>query len=341
VAFGEGDGLLCKLIQNGSIVLIGLGHEIDLKGINRGLLTLRGLFIAFKGHNFLRSCFVAILDAKETRRRIRSLGLEQKSQRCFSLRERSVHLAYDWHSHSRHLLLYSLSGRIILRSRQARWLLPPQRAAWIPAGIKHQTTLDRAETVSIFFKSVPRGFQVDDIRIIRANSLLREMLLYSLRWPAQGELSKRDGTLQKSFFQALAHLCLDWIHQELPFRLPVPKDAAVMKAVQHLFDHLDSASVKSAAQASLQSVRTLRRRFLPDTGFTWQQYALHARLLQAMDALLSTRKSVIEVAYSVGYDSPSAFAKAFSKFTGASPLAFRKSRVNFHGSGSTVISIPP
>jgi len=267
------------------------------------------------------------LSARETQKRIKSLQLEQKSGSGFSLQEKAVHLAYDWHSHSRHQLLYSLSGRIVLRSRQARWLLPPQRAAWIPAGIQHQTTLDRAETVSVFFKSVPRDLHVKDIRIIRANVLLREMLHYSSRWPVQKGKSGKEELLRRSFFETLALLCLDWIKQELPFRLPTPKDPSVEKAVQYLLDHLDSASIQSAARASAQSVRTLRRRFLPDTGLTWQQYALHARMLQAMDALLATQQSVIAVAYSVGYASPSAFAKAFQQFSGSTPLAFRKSRL--------------
>ena len=270
---------------------------------------------------------MAILNARETRKRLQSLRLEQKSGFGFAFQEKAVHLGYDWHSHTRHQLLYSFSGRIILRSRNARWLLPPQRAAWIPAGTRHQTTLDRAETVSVFFKSIPRGFQVEDIRVIRANPLLREMLLHSSRWPANQCPPRKEKILGQSFFETLALLCVDWIQQELPFRLPASRDASVQKAVDHLLNHLDSATIKTAAHTSAQSVRTLRRRFLPATGLTWQQYALHARLLQAMDTLLTTKRSVLEVAYSVGYNSPSAFAKAFTRFTGSTPLVFRKSRL--------------
>ncbi len=276
------------------------------------------------------------LNAQETRKRIRSLRLEQKGGFGFAFQEKAVHLGYDWHLHSRHQLLYSFSGRVILQSREARWLLPPQRAAWIPAGTRHQTTLDRAETISVFFKAIPGGFRVEDIRIIRANSLLREMLLYSSRWPANRFLPRKEQALGRSFFEALALLCVDWIQQELPFRLPAPRDPTIQKAVGHLLTHLDSATVKSAAHASAQSVRTLRRRFLPATGLTWQQYALHARLLQAMDTLLSTKRSVLEIALSVGYNSPSAFAKAFQQFTGSTPLAFRKSRL-----GTPLLSHPP
>ncbi len=267
------------------------------------------------------------LTGKETRQRIQGFHLERSSGFGFALREKAAHLGYDWHAHGRHQLLYSFSGRVILCSRQARWLLPPQQAAWIPAGIKHQTVLDRAETVSVFFKSVPRDFPVTDIRVIRANPLLREMLLYSARWPASKRLAGKEERLAKSYFQTLSLLCLDWIRQELPFRLPEPQDATVEKAVQHLLENLDTANIESAAEAAAQSVRTLRRRFLPATGLSWQQYALHARLLQAMDALLTTKRSVLDIAYSVGYNSPSAFAKAFTSFAGTTPLAFRKSRL--------------
>jgi AraC-like DNA-binding protein/quercetin dioxygenase-like cupin family protein len=269
---------------------------------------------------------MAILTARETRQRIQSFQIERSPEFAFALHEKASHLAYDWHSHSRHQLLYSLSGRTILESRTARWLLPPQRAAWIPAGVRHRTTLDRAESVSVFFKSVPPDAGFDDIRVLRANNLLREMLLYSARWPASQRLKGAERVRARSYFETLAHLSLDWIRQELPFRLPVPRDAAVGRAVQHLLDHPASASMTSAARASGQSIRTLRRRFLPATGLTWQQYARHARMLHAMDALLTTRRSVIDVAGSAGYDSPSAFAKAFTRFTGATPLAFRKSR---------------
>jgi AraC-like DNA-binding protein/quercetin dioxygenase-like cupin family protein len=270
---------------------------------------------------------MATLSAQETRKRLRALGLESSTSFAFTLREKAAHLSYDWHSHSRHQLLYSFSGRIILQSRSARWLLPPQRAAWIPAGIKHRTSLDRADTVSVFFKTIPKGLRVDDIRILRANSLLREMLVYSSRWPSRSPI--REQGPRRAFFRALELLCLEWIEQELPFRLPVPTDTRVEKAVTYLLNHLDSASIASAARFSGQSVRTLRRRFLPATGMTWQQYRLQASMLQAMDALLHTHASILEVALAVGYESPSAFSRAFAKFSQSTPLAFRRS--NFAG----------
>jgi AraC-like DNA-binding protein len=266
---------------------------------------------------------MAMLDARETRKRIRALGLETASAPDFALQERERHLAYGWHAHSRHQMIYSLSGRVILESQGARWLLPPQRAAWIPAGLRHRTTLDRADVVSVFFQHVPAPLRVRDIRILRANPLLREMLIYAAReWPVKSRVSSRS---RRAFFDTMARLSLDWIEHELPFRLPAPNDARVEKAVAHLLAHLDTADIADAARVSGQSVRTLRRRFAPATGMTWRQYRLHAAMLRAMELLLNTPTSVLEIALAVGYDSPSAFSKAFAEFAGTAPLAFRRS----------------
>lgn len=264
------------------------------------------------------------LNARETKRRIQTIGIEDSRGSGFTFIEKAIHLAYEWHHHSRHQLIYSLSGRVILQSKGGRWLLPPERAAWIPAGVKHQTTLDRAEVVTVFFKAAPRSLQPDDIRVIRTNPLLREMLLYSRRWPAVKPGRGREETLRRSFFTTLANLCAEWIDQELPFVLPTPRDEPAMRAVAHLLHHIDTATMESAARASGQSVRTMRRRFLPATGMTWDQYARQARLLHAMDLLLTTRKGVTEIALACGYESPSAFAKAFAQFSGHVPTAFRQ-----------------
>jgi AraC-like DNA-binding protein len=267
-----------------------------------------------------------ILTPGETRRRLRALNLERSGAPAFAFHEQARHLAYDWHAHSRHQLLYSLSGRVILESADARWLLPPQRAAWIPARMRHRTTLDRSETVSVFFLQVPAPLRLRDIRILRANPLLREMLVYAAgAWPVTPR-TPGSSRSRRAFFDALAWLCLDWIEHELPFRLPSSTDPSVEKAMAYLQAHLDTADLAAVARHSGQSVRTLRRRFQPSTGMTWRQYRLHAAMLRAMEALLNTQDSVLEIALAVGYESPSAFSKAFALFTGSLPLAFRRSQ---------------
>jgi AraC-like DNA-binding protein/quercetin dioxygenase-like cupin family protein len=283
-----------------------------------------GQIIAFFGQSVYFAS-MPLLDENQTRQRLRKLGLERASASAFALQEKAHHLAYHWHAHSRHQMLYSLSGRVILESAQGRWLLPPQRSAWIPARTRHRTTLDRAETVSVYLRDVPSGWRVDGIRILRATPLLREMLVHAAaQWPVGSIVRKADAT-RRLFFAALGSLCLDWIEHELPFRLPAARDPRVGKAVDYLLKNLATADLAAAARFSGQSVRTLRRRFEPATGMSWRQYRLHAAMLRAMELLLNSSESVLEIALAVGYESPSAFSKAFLAFAGALPQDFRRS----------------
>jgi transcriptional regulator GlxA family with amidase domain len=60
------------------------------------------------------------------------------------------------------------------------------------------------------------------------------------------------------------------------------------------------------------------------TSMTWRQYLLHSRLLRAMSLLTETDLTVLAVATSVGFDSASAFARAFTTFTGHTPSTYRR-----------------
>src|ERR1700722_3085017 len=60
-----------------------------------------------------------------------------------------------WHSHDLHQLEYAFEGVAQVETASARYLLPPQQAIWIPAGVEHCTTLTRVRTLSVFFAPQP------------------------------------------------------------------------------------------------------------------------------------------------------------------------------------------
>ena len=61
---------------------------------------------------------------------------------------------------------------------------------------------------------------------------------------------------------------------------------------------------------------------------TWRQYLLHSRLLRAMTLLVRRDSTVLGVALAVGFDSASAFSRAFQAYAGQSPSAFRRERAD-------------
>ncbi|WP_405736232.1 helix-turn-helix transcriptional regulator [Streptomyces sp. NBC_01537] len=93
-------------------------------------------------------------------------------------------------------------------------------------------------------------------------------------------------------------------------------------------DHLAATSLAEVCRAVAVSERTLRRRFRAATGMTWRQYLLHSRLLHAMTLLIRRDSTVLGVATAVGFDSASAFSRAFHAYAGQTPTAFRSERLN-------------
>ena len=43
----------------------------------------------------------------------------------------------DWHDHAEQQLLYPSSGLLIVSTTHGSWVVPPQRAVWLPAAVAH------------------------------------------------------------------------------------------------------------------------------------------------------------------------------------------------------------
>jgi AraC-like DNA-binding protein len=236
-----------------------------------------------------------------------------------------------WHTHDLHQLEYALEGVVELETRRAHYLLPPQQAVWVPAGLLHRTTVRRAHTVSVFFdtRMVP---DVDGrARVLAALPVMREMIVYGARWPIDRASSD---AVADAFFDALAHLVVDWLEHERPLSLPTSSDPVVGAVMSYTNEHLDTVSARDVCRAVGVSERTLRRQFVAATAMTWREYTLHARLLRAMTLLAEPGPTVLDVATRVGFDSVSAFTRAFSRYSGETPTAYRR-RVSAGGSRAT------
>jgi len=80
--------------------------------------------------------------------------------------------------------------------------------------------------------------------------------------------------------------------------------------------------IQLAAEMADVSVRTLQRR-LGDEGLDYSTLINQVRLESAMRLLKDRHLKVIDVAYEVGYEDPSNFARAFRALTGLSPREFQ------------------
>jgi AraC-like DNA-binding protein len=260
------------------------------------------------------------LTAKQTAAALKGHGLDSANTAAFAFRDRARNTFYDWHVHPSHQLIFALAGVTQIETAEARYLLPVGRAAWIPAGIRHRTAIADVDGTSLYFPraSVPAGG--NRVRILAADNLMREMLLYAMRWP-RGAAERNP--LAASFFRTLSLLCQTWLESELPLSLPGANHPALVRAMDHALTHLGTMTLAAAIKRASMSERTFRRLFQAETNMNWQAWLTQARMLHAM-ALLAEGRRVTDVAVQVGYQSLSAFAKAFFLLTGENPASYRQ-----------------
>jgi len=77
------------------------------------------------------------------------------------------------------------------------------------------------------------------------------------------------------------------------------------------------------AEASALSKFHLLRLFAQTFGATPLEYAQRRRVERAKDLLRHSRRSIMRIAETLGYESQSAFARTFRRHTGTTPRAFR------------------
>ncbi|PND58601.1 AraC family transcriptional regulator [Mycobacterium sp. ENV421] len=235
-------------------------------------------------------------------------------------------LVTGWHFHDVHQIEYAIGGVVEVETASAHYLLPPQQAAWIPAGLEHQATMNPAvKTLAVMFDPELIPTAGDRARILAVSPLIREMMLYALRWPIyRSPGTGEDDPVSDGFFRTLANLVAEALDHEAPLSLPSSEDPVVAAAMAYTKEHLQSVTLAEVCRAVAVSERTLRRQFQSEAEISWRTYLLHARMLRAMALLAAPGQSVQQTATAVGFDSVGSFTRAFSQFCGETPSSYRR-----------------
>ncbi len=231
-------------------------------------------------------------------------------------------VATGWHAHDLHQLELAVRGMVEVEDASGHYLLPPQQAAWIPAGVRHETTIHTdVRTISVFFEPVLIAEPGERVRVVAVAPLLREMIVHAVRWP----ISRRELDMRAdAFFAALADVVAETLEHEAPLRLPTSTDPLVAASMAVTRERLRGVTVEEVARSIGTSPRTLRRRFESAVGVPWRTYLIHARLLRAMTLLADPTPTILAVALAVGFDSQTGFTRAFVAHCGETPSAYRR-----------------
>ncbi|WP_324697582.1 MULTISPECIES: GlxA family transcriptional regulator [Novosphingobium] len=113
-------------------------------------------------------------------------------------------------------------------------------------------------------------------------------------------------------------------------------DEAILK-VQHWLQSRGGrpASVAEMADMAGLEERTLQRRFKSATGMKPTEYVQHLRIGKARELLEFTRRSIDQIAWSVGYEDATAFRRVFSRILGLTPGDYR---ARFHSGAELAVA---
>ncbi|MBC9252942.1 AraC family transcriptional regulator [Pseudomonas alcaligenes] len=221
------------------------------------------------------------------------------------------------HSHPWVQLSYAIAGVLEIHTDAGRFVAPPQRAVWIPAGLPHRVySSPRTEMRSLYIDNSVAARQADGCQVLVVSPLLRELISAFSELPVEYQLEGSQGRLTQ--------VLLDQLNGAPPvdLMLPLPRDARLRTLCRSLQAQPDGqATLAQWSQRLAVSEKTLSRLFLRDTGLTFRAWRQRLRLLGALTPLEQGQR-VTDVALACGYDSTSAFIAVFRQQFGCTPGEF-------------------
>ncbi|MFW9078047.1 AraC family transcriptional regulator [Pseudomonas sp. P2757] len=216
------------------------------------------------------------------------------------------------HTHRRAQLLYGATGVMQVSTHDGNWVVPPQRAVWIPPGVAHEVLMLGVSTRSLYIEpgAVDLGQRC---QVIHVSPLMRHLLMEAVEVPLIYDETGRDGVLIELLLHELARSA------PLPLHIPLPSEGKLLMLCQNFLHQPNAHQPPQQWADQLHvSLRTFNRLFRQHTGLSFSQWRQRACVVVALPRLIAG-EAVTRIALDFGYDSPAAFSTMFRRVLGQAP----------------------
>lgn len=227
------------------------------------------------------------------------------------------------HAHEWHQLVYATDGVMTVFTSTGTWVVPSQRAVWIPANFEHAVrTTGVVRMRTLYFRHDLSNQLPQSCCVIDVPPLLRELLLETMRLGMLTDDVPEHARLAGVLLDQILH------KREVPLQVKLPQDARARRVAQSVQADLSATQpISELAQSSGASVRTIERLFRGETGLSFGRWRQRVKTLRALERL-AAGDSVTAAGLAVGYDSTSAFIAMFKRVLGTTPGGY------FRGAGT-------
>nr|WP_312989506.1 helix-turn-helix transcriptional regulator [Comamonas koreensis] len=237
------------------------------------------------------------------------------------------------HQHPMAQLVIAVRGAVSCNVPGGLWLVPPQAGVWIPGGMPHSNH-STANALIYYLMVAPDAAEhllPQECCTLKLSPMVSEMIQHLASLQHLYESGDATDRLVRVLLEQLGMMPKEELF------LPLPEDKQLRKISRAIMlDPTHRGSLQSWAQALNTSERTLNRLCTSQTGLSFGRWR---RQLQMMLALrqLAEGATVQQVAFSLGYESPSAFNTTFKKTFGKPPAAYISERFRISGRTRVVV----
>ena len=217
----------------------------------------------------------------------------------------------DPHLHRESQLIYAAKGTMQVTTPGGRWLVPPDRAVWVPAGLEHAIDLlADIEMRTLYFdlawlEREARSKSLEAEFVVRVSPLLHQTIL--------ALFDDRSTPERTVLLLQLAMMELDRAEDSATF-IPLPRELRCRRAADIvLADPTTDHEIEALAHEVGTSVRTLSRLFSSETQLSFKSWCQRARIAAAIERLSTDAGvSVKQLASDLGYASVPASVDSLS-----------------------------
>lgn len=221
------------------------------------------------------------------------------------------------HSHRHAQLVYGATGIMMVATEQGRWIVPPDRAVWIPGGVRHDLRMVTAvTTVTLWVDPCAVEGLSASCQVLDISTLMRSLLTAAVDVEPEYERDSRGGLIMSLLLQELKIL------PALPLCLKFPQHEKLADRCRaFLREPRPHDTIEIWSEALGMSRRTFTRLFRRETGLSFAAWRQQACLFASLPRL-AAEEPITRIALDLGYESPAAFTTMFKRLQGVPPSLY-------------------
>ncbi len=246
------------------------------------------------------------------------------TQWTFAMRVHAAEQDNESPTHRHHMgqLVLSLRGGVTCSVPQGLWMVPPQRAVWIPGGVPHSNRVTANGRVCFLFVPADAPRLPTACCTLAVTPLVRELVAHLADLAPADAATPANRKLADVLVEQLTHMPTEHLHLPISDHPRLRQIAGALNA-----DPADRSTVAQWARRVAMSERTLARLVQQEVGMSFGRWRQQLHIILALQRL-SAGVSVQRTAEDLGYESVSAFITMFKKTLGKTPARYFADRAD-------------